>query len=223
MNCKNCGAKLKDSARVCPNCGAFVDDESGYTMITADDRIDDFYSSEKKPQPKKRLRRFLIALLVILLAGGGSYLYFGYIAPMNHKAPEMSFSTGAGLINGDEKVIYAAIDDKGDMEYIHGVSLYRTPPSDPSASSETGQEPLLTSLDYEYTKNVDDTFRAVYFDTADLDLNKNEEYTYYFQIAVSYLGSDRHYYYTCSVNFSGDITEDVSDIIFDRSMYETNA
>lgn len=29
MKCKNCGALLRDNARVCQNCGAFVEDEKG--------------------------------------------------------------------------------------------------------------------------------------------------------------------------------------------------
>ena len=116
MTCKNCGAKLRDNAKVCTNCGAFVDDASGYTLLASDDRVYDVYSTEKKKKKKNSpLRLFIAIVLVALIAGVGTYLYFDKIEPMLNKAPELTFTQGIGLINRNEKVIYVSLPKGSDI------------------------------------------------------------------------------------------------------------
>ena len=97
MKCKNCGARLGADETTCPNCGAITDTDSGYTIITADDRVEDLYSNDEK-KPHKRLRLLIVLLLVVALAAGGSYLYFHYILPLQQARPELTFTTGTGVI-----------------------------------------------------------------------------------------------------------------------------
>ena len=218
MNCKNCGMRLSDKAKVCPNCGAFVDDSSGYTLLAADDRYYDVYSNEKKVKKKKSpLRTFLVFVLVIIIAGGGTFLYFDKIQPMMNKPPELTFNQGSGLINKNEKVIYVLLNKTSNVQYIHGVSLYNY---DRTKIDEI-REPVST--DYEYTKSIDSTFRAIFFDTKDYNINKDEKYTYTFEMKFSFTGSDKIYTYLHTVTFDGDISEDASDIIFDHTLNEGSA
>ena len=218
MNCKNCGTRLSDKAKVCPNCGAFVDDSSGYTLLASNDRYYDVYSTEKKTKKKKSpFRSFLVFVLVILIAGGGTFLYFDKIAPMINKQPEMSFNQGSGIINKKDKVIYVLLDKSSNIQYIHGVALYNY---DRTQIDEI-REPVST--DYEYTKSIDSTFRSIFFDTKDYNINKDEKYTYTFEMKFSFTGSDKIYTYLHPVTFSGNITEDASDIIFDHTLNEGSA
>lgn len=213
MNCKNCGAKIKDNAKVCPNCGAFCGDETGYVLLTSDDRIDDFYSTDNRQSRKKSSIRFIIsAVLIIAIIGAGAYFYFTHIYDSNKK-PEVAFSTGSGIINGDEKIIYVTIDNSSQIEYIHGVSLYAYDKGDKSLQAGNA-----VSTDYQYTKSIDSSFRAIFFDIADLELAEGTDYTYTFEMNFSFVGSDKVYTYNQAVSFSSDITEGVSDIIFDHSL-----
>ena len=208
MKCKNCGARLGADETTCPNCGAITDTDSGYTIITADDRVEDLYSNDEK-KPHKGLRLLIVLLLVVALAAGGSYLYFHYILPLQQARPELTFTTGTGVINEEEPVVYLKLDNAQDMEFIHGVSLYDGPAEG---------EPLTT--DYQYTKNVDATFRTIFFYTDGLNLTEGQEYNYTFVITVSFHGSDRRYDYEQPVTFSGTITDNAAPIVFDHSMYE---
>ena len=208
MKCKNCGTKIKGNETVCPNCGAFVDEQSGYTVITEDRRYEDVYSSEQK-RPRTGLRFFLIALLVIAIAAGGTFVYFKYLQPVQTTAPELTFTTGYGTINEGRKVIFIQPQGGKDMEYIHGVSLY---------NGKAEGEPLST--DYEYTKNVDGTFRTVFFYVDDMELDENATYSYTFVMTTSFVGSQLRFDYTQTVDFPGKIDEDVSATVFDHSMYE---
>ena len=68
MYCKNCGTRLNDNAKVCPNCGTFIDDGSGYTLLTADNRLDDFYSSEPVEEKKgSGVVAYIISLILVQL------------------------------------------------------------------------------------------------------------------------------------------------------------
>ena len=199
MNCKNCGAKIRDNERVCPNCGAFVDDGSGYTLLTSDERLDDFYSSEQS-KPKKHFRFFLVLLLVIALSAGGAYVYYSYIQPAIDKKPSMSFTSGTGIINADERVIYVTLDNGTDVEYIG------------SASLSAGETKLTES--YEYTKNIDSSFRAVFFDTEGLTLEDGAECTVNLTLGINGKG----YEYSTSLTFEANTDSDASDLVFDHSM-----
>jgi len=208
MKCQNCGARLGENETVCPNCGAFTDENSGYTIITTDDTVEDIYSSRGK-KPRKGLKLFLIILLVIAIAGAGSYAYFTLLLPKQNSRPELTFTTGAGVINETEKVVYITMDKGNNVEYIHGVRLY---------DETTEGEPLST--DYEYTKNVDDSFRTIFFYVDDFGLKEGTEYSYIFTVTVSFNGSDTRYDYEQTVDFNGTITENASAAVFDHSMYE---
>lgn len=213
MNCKNCGARIKDNAKVCPNCGAFCGDETGYVLLTADDRMDDFYSDDNKHARKRSSLKFLIsAVVIIAIIGAGAYFYFTHIYDAD-KNPEVVFSSGSGIINGDEEIIYVTIDNNSQIEYIHGVSLYAYDKS--NKSSKAGD---AVSTDYQYTKSIDSSFRAIFFDTDDLKLDEDTDYTYTFEMRFSFVDSDKVYTYNQTVSFNSDITEDASDIIFDHSL-----
>ncbi len=214
MNCNNCGAKLKDGAKLCPVCGAMLEDESNYTLLSTDERYDDVYSSEDAPKKHSGLKTFIILILVVLLAGGGAYYYFTQMKPVQDASPQVSFTDGSGIINRDQKVIYVTVDNKN-IEFIHGVSLYE---GDITALEEDKPQPVTT--DYEYTKNIDSTFRAIFFDTEPLALQEDTEYTYTFEIFFSFIGSDEMYPYTKVVTFNGNIEGDASDVIFDHTMVE---
>ncbi len=214
MNCKNCGTRLSDKAKVCPNCGAFVDDSSGYTLLAADDRYYDVYSSEKKKKKNSPFKNFLILVLVVLIAAGGTFLYFDKIQPALNKAPELSFNQGSGVINRNERVIYVLLDGNSNIQYIHGVSLYNYDRTEHEDIRES------VSTDYEYTKNIDSTFRAIFFDMKDYNIVKGEKYTYTFEMQFSFNGSDKIYTYYDTVSFDGDIKDDASDIVFDHSLNE---
>ena len=212
MNCKNCGTRLGEKAKVCPNCGAFVDDSSGYTLLASDDRIYDVYSSEKKVKKSSPFKTFIAFLLVVLIAGGGALLFFGKIQPSLNKPPEVKFTAGSGVINRNEKVVYVLLDKGSNIQYIHGAVLY-------DYDRETlGDLRKAVTDDYEYTKNIDTSFRAIFFDTKDYNIVKDENYTYTVEMNFSFTGSDKIYTYSQKINFSGDIKEDASDIIFDHSL-----
>ncbi len=216
MKCKNCGARISSEESVCPNCGALINGEKGYTLLSDYDRIEDFYSTDVTESPKSKIRYLVILLVVALVSSGLSFAWFNYIHPQKNTAPELSFSSGSGVINGNEKVIYVFIEDSSKVEYIHGASVYSSEPS-ANPEAETGQEPVST--EYEYTKNIDASFRSIFFYADDIISEESGgEYNYYVQISVSFIGSKEHYYYTVPVTFTSDITDDASDVVFDHSM-----
>lgn len=211
MYCKNCGTRLNDNAKVCPNCGTFIDDGGGYTLLTSDDRLDDFYSSEPKHEKKKSgaLAYIISLILVVAIAGGGAYYYFTHIKPAEKPAPEVAFSTGCGIINEDEPVVYATLSSSN-VQYIQGVSLYEYNPDEPE------NEGVLVSGDYEYTKNIDGTFRAIFFDTTEFKLKNNKTYNYIFEIKLSFIGSSDVFTYTQPVEVKGGFKDSASEIVFDH-------
>ena len=220
MNCNNCGARVKDNAKICPVCGALLDDEANYTLLATDERYDDIYSAAEK-KSRGWLKTLIVTLLVIAVAGGGAYYYFWHNRPKERVAPIVTFTEGSGIINRNEKVIFVGVDNS-DIEYIHGVNLYEGDITSKAEDSEA-QKPEPITSDYEYTKNLDSTFRAIFFDTEELKLNKNKEYTYTFEMYFSFVGSDEIYPYTKVVTFSGNIKDDASDSVFDHSLTEDTA
>ena len=212
MTCKNCGAKLRDNAKVCNNCGAFVDDSSGYTLLAADDRVYDVYSNEKPKKKNSGIRLVIAIIIVALIAGVGTYLYFEKIEPSLNKQPSLTFSQGSGLINRNEKVVYVSLPEGSNIQYIHGVSLYDYD----RAAVEDLRDAIST--DYEYTKNIDSSFRAIFFDMKDFNVDSANERTYTLEMQLSFNGSDKIYTYQDKVTVDGKFENDVSDIVFDHSM-----
>lgn len=212
MICKNCGEKLKDDARVCPNCGAFVDDETGYTLLTADDRLDDLYSSDEPAPVKKKNRApwaYIISLiLAVTVAAGGAYYYFTHINPPQKGAPTVEMETGCGIINDTQPVIYVTLEKNANLQYIQGVSLY---------SIKGEEEPVLISTEYEYTKNIDDTFRAVFFDTSEFGLKSGKTYRFIFELKLSYLNDSNIYTYKKEAEIKGGFKDNAGDTVFDHS------
>ena len=205
---------MSDNAKMCPNCGAIMDDKEGYVLLTDDDTMFDVYANTEEPAPKKKKGRgfiwFLSILLTLLIVGGGAYYYFTNIYNSTPEAPELSFKTGCGIINDDEKIVYVLLDEKANIQYIHGVSI-----SQPESSQSDA--PVIT--DYEYTKSIDSTFRAIFFDADKLSDTVGNS-TYMFEMKFSFNGSDDVYTYMQRVVVPAEITEDASDLIFDHSQNE---
>lgn len=213
MNCKNCGARLKENSKVCPNCGAFIDDGSGYVLLTDNFKTEDVYSEIIDPKKKKTstVRYIISFVLIIAIVAFGAYYYFTNIYEGN-QAPELSFTTGSGVINDDEQIIYVLLPENSRIEFIHGVTLYdydRT-------NAEKNADPI--SANYEYTKGIDNSFRAIFFDVNDIPMESNTTYTYTFEMKFSFVDSGDVYTYQQPIEFDGDITEDVADVIFDHSL-----
>lgn len=220
MKCKNCGAKLKDNTEICPNCGAFIDSEKGYVLSTDDDAMFDISATvdeddEEAPVQKKKGRgfiRFLSLLLTLLIIGAGAYYYFTKIYQPKPDKPELTFVTGSGVINDDEEIIYVLLDEKSNIEFIHGVSIYDYDKTDKQAEKKGA-----VSTDYEYTKNIDSTFRAIFFDVDKLG-ELGTENTYTFEMSFSFYNSDKVYTYEQPITFSSQITDEASDLIFDHTL-----
>ena len=217
MNCKNCGAKISDNAKMCPNCGVMINEDEGYILLTADDDYYD-YTKDGAQKPKKKgsgLRWFISILLTLAIVGGGAYYYFNNIYQQEQEVPPVSFDGGAGIINGDEKIVYVTIDNPSNIEYIHGVTLY-------DEGRHTDDGALRIYDRYEYTKSINDSFRAIFVDlddvseTSDFELQPSNRFT--FKILFSFSGDDEIFEYTKTVSFTDDISDDVSDIIFDHSV-----
>lgn len=211
MYCKNCGTRLSDNAKVCPNCGTFIDDGSGYTLLTSDDRYDDFYSSDPVPEKKKSgtLAYIISLILVIAIVGAGAYIYFTKINPPQKPSPQVEFSTGCGIINETQPVVYLTLDNP-DIQYIHGVTLYEYNKDNPEG------EKKLISNDYEYTKNIDNTFRAIFFDTSEFGLKKGKKYNYMFEVKLAFVGSDDIFTYNEPMEFKGGFKNNKADVVFDH-------
>lgn len=218
MNCKNCGAKLRENARVCPNCGAFVDDKSGYTLLTSDDRYDDYYPEDELPSKRRKKKgssalSFILALiLTAAIIGGGAYYYFTHFKTEEKVVPTVTISSGCGVINGGEKVLYFTIAKNSNIQYIHGATLY---------SAENSKDKKLLTADYEYTKNIDGTFRCIYFEADNPDLKGAKKVVA--EIKLSFLGDDEIYTYTCEGELKSKFKKDASDFVFDHSNSKLSA
>lgn len=215
MNCKNCGTKVGENTKLCPNCGAIVDENEEYVLLTSDGmEYEDYYTSGKKKKKSSGFVWFISIVLTLAIIGGGAYYYFTNIYEKEDPRPPLTFETGSGVINGNEKIIYVTVQNGENIEFIHGVKLYDYD----TASLEDG--PVPVSTEYQYTKSINDSFRAIFFDTKGLELANTNKYT--FEMQFSFSGSSDVYTYTATVDFGKKISGDVSDIIFDHSVSGEN-
>ena len=221
MKCKNCGARLNDGAKICPNCGANISNNKGYVLSTDDDTMFDIYSDVDydSDEPKKKKKsgtfiRILSILLTLIIIGGGAFYYFTNIYNPETDKPELRFTTGSGIINDDEKIIYVLLDEKSNIEFIHGVKLYDY---DKTVKNAEKKDPV--SKDYEYTKSIDSSMRAIFFDVDKLDISEGEN-TFTFEMSFSFYDSEEVFTYLQPITFSADIESNVADIIFDHSLNE---
>lgn len=214
MKCKNCGTEVPKNSSICTTCGAVVDKKSGYVMLTSE------YNSNGRVEainPKKKINTFFavfISCVLIVAAGIGSYFVF-IDQNASKPQPELAFTAGSGVINGDEQVIYVTIKDSSKIEYIHGVKLYD------SAIDGKSLDGNVVSSDYQYTKNIDNSFRAIFFDMKDLNLDEGSNYTYTFQMSFSFLGDENIYNYYQTLNFVGSTNTNAAEIVFDHTKKDT--
>lgn len=210
MNCKNCGTKVSDGTKICPNCGSLIDESEGYVLLTSDSMDFEDYDSGKEKKKGGGFLWFISIVLTLAIIAGGAYYYFTNIYEKEDPRPALTFETGTGVINGKEQILYATIKDGENIEYIHGVRLYDFD------TTNLEEAPAPVTTDYQYTKSINDSFRAIFFDTKELELNKVNTYT--FEMDFSFSGSNEVYTYTATVNFKRPIKGNVSDIIFDHSV-----
>ena len=210
MKCKNCGANIENPRGVCPVCGCAVVQDEGVSLgnIKYDSAKYDYAPINKK-------KRFIIASIVIILIFAIASFVLFYVQSLKIPQPEISFTTGQGIINNDEHIIYAFIDDSSHLEYIHGVKLYE---GEVDENTIKISKPVLS--DYQYTKSVDEGFRAIFFDLDELNLEEQGNYTYTFQMTFSFVGDENWYTYYETVNITGSTKLDVTKIIFDYSMLD---
>ncbi len=209
--CLNCLEYIDNDATVCPYCGAKNDAGEGYVLLSEVKAPERKYLDVSSGKKNKRTAFIVISVIILAVVAAVSYYYFNSVSnPVN---PPLSFTSGTGVINDDQRVIYVAIKDSSKVEYIQSVSLYK------GDVTESGTEKAeLLSTDYEYTDNVDDSFRTIFFYADDLDVEAGNDYTYTFKINLSFIKDDNVYAYTVVNSFDGDIKKDASDIIFDHSL-----
>ena len=210
MKCKNCGANIENSRGVCPVCGCAVVQDEGVSLGNIK-----YDSAKYDYAPVNKKKRFIIASIVIILIFAIASFVLFYVQSLKIPQPEMSFTTGQGIINDDEHIIYAFIDDSSHLEYIHGVKLYE---GEVDENTIKISKPVLS--DYQYTKSVDEGFRAIFFDLDELNLEEQGNYTYTFQMTFSFVGDENWYTYYETVNITGSTNLDVTKIIFDYSMLD---
>ena len=210
MKCKNCGANIENPRGVCPVCGCAVVQDEGVSLGNIK-----YDSAKYDYAPVNKKKRFIIASIVIILIFAIASFVLFYVQNLKIPQPEMSFTTGQGIINKDEHIIYAFIDDSSHLEYIHGVKLYE---GEVDENTIKISKPVLS--DYQYTKSVDEGFRAIFFDLDELNLEEQGNYTYTFQMTFSFVGDENWYTYYETVNITGSTNLDVTKIIFDYSMLD---
>lgn len=208
MECKYCGGELDPKYPACPYCGTLLTREE-CLAISGKEKILEAEEIAEKKRKNRIITIITIILSIAILATGGYHMLYRYINPAT---PEMTFTSGYGIINGDEPVVYVQIGENEKLEYIHGVKLYAY---NKGVDGTIGD--ALTS-DYEYTKSVDGSFRTVFFDISDFDLVTEETYTYTFEMSFSFVDNTKVYVYQKTVEFPGAVTGDASDIVFDHSM-----
>ena len=219
MKCTNCGARLSEGANVCFNCGARVDNNDEYVLLTSDEKMFDIYADTPPDEKKKKKKSkkgggfvwFLSIVLTLVIIGGGAYYYFINIYSPSSNQPELTFEGGAGIINDDEEIVYVLLKPDSKIEYIHGVSIYDYDKTDKSAGDTEA-----VSTNYEYTKSIDETFRAIFFDVEGINTKKGNN-VYTFEMKFSFYDSDDIYTYLQPVTFNSSEKSDVSDLIFDHS------
>jgi hypothetical protein len=206
MNCKNCGARLKENAVRCSNCGAPVYDEDEYMEIPQ-------YSTTAKEGSGRRKVIIVLVVAIIIVAGLGA-LSFAQKSFSSSDQPQLAFTGSAGVINGDEYVLYVALPDGSNIRAIHGASLY-----DCDKTEKGEKDVTAITSDYEYTKSIDSTFRAIFFDLADFEDNIQQgvEYTYTVDMSFTVGDSNEIYDYSTTVSFVGGQLDNVADIVFDHS------
>lgn len=210
MKCKNCGANIENPRGVCPVCGCAVVQDEGVSLGNIK-----YDSAKYDYAPVNKKKSFIIASIVIILIFAIASFVLFYVQSLKIPQPEMSFTTGQGIINNDEHIIYAFIDDSSHLEYIHGVKLYE---GEVDENTIKISKPVLS--DYQYTKSVDEGFRAIFFDLDELNLEEQGNYTYTFQMTFSFVGDENWYTYYETVNITGSTNLDVTKIIFDYSMLD---
>lgn len=216
MKCKNCGAKVPNDSSICSNCGAVVDPNSQYVLLTNDAKPVNSQKAIKENKKKKRNNFFftVIACILIVAAGFGSYYYF-FNQNMDKPQPQLDFYAGYGIINEDEQIVYVNVKDSAKIEYIQGVTCY----DKKMYYMENGANKV--SSNYQYTKNVDNSIRSIYFDMSDLKVEKGKNYTYTFEMKFSFHGDENVYTYYQPVNFVGTTKNNISEIVFDHTKQDT--
>lgn len=208
MKCYNCGAEIDDKCIVCPVCGkSATEDEYLYASYVSKIKGDE---RRRKNNIKKVL--YVLASVVIILA-----LILGtYTFANNHHnrkaAPSLSFTSGTGIVN-DEKVVYLTITDSSAIQYIHGVNIYK---GEVDAGNVDSAE--LISSDYEYTKDSNDSIRAIFFYADDLGVKKGKDYEFTFEMTFGFSMDVNNFTYYQPVSISGDIKADLSNVVFDHKM-----
>lgn len=219
MRCKNCGEVVPKNSSICTNCGSVVDKKSDYVLLTNEVNVTKSQPQNLKQAKKKKQVNTTLAVIIscifIIAAGIGSYFFF-IDQNANRPQPELEFTSGYGVINGDEQVIYVTIKDSSKIEYIHGVKLYD---SQIDGKSLDGN---VVSTDYKYTKNIDNSFRTIYFDMDDLNLDPSQNYTYSFQMSFSFYEDENVYNYYNTLNFVGSTQNNIAEIVFDHTKKDTN-
>lgn len=213
MKCKNCGATVPKGSNLCINCGAVLNKSSvNFSDIPREEQ-----KNEKKKHPGvKKAICIILSFLIILGAGATSFCLF-YQKNMQRERPELDFSCGQGVINENESVVYVTVSNPSKLQYIHGVKLYE---GDVAQNDIVKAKPVAEN--YKYTKNIDDSVRAIYFDLNDLGLKKGKNYTYTFEMTFGFYNDDSRYTYLQAINFAMS-DNNVSDVIFDSTAAKTTA
>lgn len=210
MKCKNCGATVPKGSNLCINCGAVLKKDS---VNFSDIPREEPKEKNRRHPAAKKIISIILSLLIILGAGTASF-YFFYQKNMQKEKPALDFSYGQGVINGDESIVYTAPSNSSKLQFIHEVKLYE---------GDVSQNDIVKSKvigdDYKYTKNIDDSVRAIYFDLNDLGLKKGKNYTYTFEMTFSFYNDDNRYTYLQAVNFAMS-DNDISNVIFDHTVAE---
>lgn len=213
MRCKNCGARVNKKSEMCMNCGALLKKNNDAVDISALNMAD--YSRRKSKLGGKNVFLIILAVLIIVGAGFASF-YFSLQRDAKADKPELSFESGQGIINKNENVIYLMIEDSSKIQFIHGAKLY-----DKNVESDSVIKSNAVDEDYQYTKNVDKSIRAVFFDLDKQNLKENENYTFTIELTVSFVDDNNRYTYLLPVNFTTSLKQDVSEFVFDHSISQT--